>query len=54
MLDDESLEFGRRQYKRLLKLLAQCRADNEWPGYTKDAEIVLLTLPKWSMQTEIE
>jgi hypothetical protein len=40
---------GRREYKRLLLQLAECRLKNEWPGYTDPDE---WTLPAWAIETE--
>lgn len=44
--DDSFIERGRIEYKQALRTLAQCRADNKYPGYTN--EIKKLTLPKWA------
>jgi hypothetical protein len=32
-LSDDVLEYGRREYKNLLDLYAQCLINNYWPGY---------------------
>ncbi|SCK49403.1 hypothetical protein VAR608DRAFT_4920 [Variovorax sp. HW608] len=46
MLDDESLEAGRRWYQRHLATYAECLRIGEWPGYS--ARIELLSLPRWA------
>lgn len=39
------LEAGRREYKRLLKLYADCASSQQWPGYAPWAD---LELPSWA------
>jgi exodeoxyribonuclease VIII len=46
MLDDESLEAGRRWYRRHLATYAECLRTGAWPGYSPRIE--LLTLPRWA------
>lgn len=46
MLDDESLEAGRRWYRRHLATYAECLRSGIWPGYSPRIE--LLTLPRWA------
>lgn len=50
MLDDRSLLSGLLQYQRALKLYAECKAKDEWPGYSKNIEIV--SLPEWAQEEE--
>ena len=50
MLDDEALEQGRRQYRRNLRTLAECRRADVWPGYTLGDQIQLLQLPRWALE----
>lgn len=45
MLPDEWLDHGRREYRALLDLYAQCCATNAWPG--PSAGIQQLTTPHW-------
>jgi len=45
MLDDESLEMGRRELAPLVERYAQCVASNSWPGYP--AGIQQIQLPAW-------
>lgn len=49
MLDDESLELGRKQNAGLLEYFAECRHDDHWPGYSDAIELV--TLPRWATQS---
>lgn len=42
---DDLLEYGRRQYRPMLELLAECIKRNEWPGYPTSVEP--LALPSW-------
>lgn len=44
-LNDESVDAGRREYRRDLDLYAKCRQANNWPGYP--AEIQPIDLPTW-------
>jgi hypothetical protein len=44
-LNEESVDAGRREYRRDLDLYAKCRATNDWPGYP--AEIQPIDLPTW-------
>lgn len=39
---------GRDEYRRLLRLLVECRQENRWPGIGKGFEQPL-TLPTWAM-----
>jgi exodeoxyribonuclease VIII len=48
MLDGVSRDQGRADYKRNLATYARCSESGEWPGYSK--EIQLITLPNWAFQ----
>ena len=50
MLDDASLDLGRLIYRRDLNKLAGCLAQNEWPGYSNEIEVI--SLPAWAMKEE--
>lgn len=50
MLDDEGVQQGRRDYRRLLNSYAQCRRTGIWPGYSNTIEVV--TLPAWALNKE--
>jgi exodeoxyribonuclease VIII len=50
MLDEESLEAGRRHYKRNLRTYAECVNTNTWPGFSSG--ITLIRLPQWALNTE--
>lgn len=45
------LEAGRKEYKRLLRVLANCLETGKWPGYSQQIETI--TLPLYA-QKEIE
>lgn len=45
MLDDESEQIGRDEYKNLLAQYAECMDTGHWPAYSDDIEII--GLPKW-------
>ena len=47
MLDEDSIEQGRRDYKNRLALYAECKRDNNWPGY--ESEIYVRRLPEWKL-----
>jgi hypothetical protein len=46
MLDDESIEKGRAECRRLLQLYADCKRSGDWPGYPNT--IQPLALPAWA------
>lgn len=48
MLDDEVLDWARRENRRLLNLYAECVRTGVWPGYQQT--IQPLTLPAWAMK----
>lgn len=50
MLDEESLDAGRRHYKRNLRTYAECLKTNTWPGFSNG--ITLIRLPQWALTTE--
>lgn len=43
---DDFLDYGRRQYRTLLRTYARCMERNEWPGYPKNVQS--LALPAWA------
>lgn len=45
VLDQESIELGRLQYRADLNRYAECRQTNTWPGYGD--KIQTISLPKW-------
>jgi exodeoxyribonuclease VIII len=48
-LDEDALEEGRAQYRKLLNLHAACVKADHWPGYTKSAADApeVIGLPPW-------
>ncbi|MFM0638041.1 PD-(D/E)XK nuclease-like domain-containing protein [Paraburkholderia metrosideri] len=48
MLDGVSRDQGRADYKRNLTTYKRCEESGDWPGYSK--EIQLITLPNWAFQ----
>jgi len=46
MLDDEAIDKGRAECRRLLNLYASCKASNHWPAYAET--ITPLSLPAWA------
>lgn len=52
MLDEDSLEAGRRHYKRNLRTYAECMRTGHWPGFSNG--ITLIRLPMWAMQSAEE
>jgi len=48
MLDGASRDQGRADYKRNLRTYQRCEETGEWPGYSK--EIQMITLPAWAFQ----
>ena len=49
MLDDESLERGRTECRRLIDLYAECVRTDHWPGYPGTVQPVFL--PAWAFAT---
>jgi len=50
-MTEELLEAGRKEYKKLLKIYAECLKTDTWPGYSNSIEPLLL--PDWYGKTEI-
>jgi hypothetical protein len=46
ILDPESIEQGRREYRRDLNSFAACMASGQWPGY--GSGVAMVSLPKWA------
>lgn len=47
-LDPDSVEEGRQIYRTALKIYAECRKTNHWPGYAD--KVQELRLPKWAFR----
>lgn len=47
VIDDDTLDAGRDEYRRALVTLTYCREHNDWPG-TAPLEEVVFRLPKWA------
>lgn len=45
--DDAMIEMGRKEYRKLLRVLADCKAADRWPGYTTD--VLPLGMPAWAL-----
>jgi hypothetical protein len=50
LIDDASVDEGRRQLARALPLLANCEATNTWPSY--DDSVQTISLPRWAVRGE--
>ena len=48
MLDPDSQEAGRRQYRDALNTYSECRTNNHWPGYPPSIEE--MRLPHWKLE----
>lgn len=48
-LEEEAVDFGRRQYRQALDVYLTCLETNRWPAYSDD--VVKLALPSWAMRT---
>ncbi len=44
----DMMESGARQYRKLLRLYADCLLADEWPGYSGNAVYVDINWPKWA------
>lgn len=51
ILSGEDLELGRRTNNAALQKLAECRANNIWPGYT--TKLQTIELPHWKRKQEM-
>ena len=47
-LDQDAIEWGRKQYQRDLALIKHCEAEDHWPSFTTD--ITTLALPAWAQK----
>ena len=47
-LDQDAIEWGRKQYQRDLAAIANCESKDEWPSFTTD--ITTLALPAWAQK----
>lgn len=47
-LDQDAIEWGRKQYQRDLALIKHCEAEDHWPSFTQD--ITTLALPAWAQR----
>jgi len=47
-LDQDAIEWGRKQYRADLALLRRCIAEDHWPSFTQD--ITTLSLPAWAQK----
>lgn len=50
VLDDASVEQGRRECRRLVNRYAECLAADRWPSYTES--IATVSLPAWAFDKE--
>lgn len=46
--DDAMIQFGRAEYRRLLRIYADCLSADRWPGYTTD--VTPLGVPGWALK----
>lgn len=46
--DQAMIDMGRKEYRRLLRILADCMSADKWPGY--DADVRPLGLPAWALK----
>jgi hypothetical protein len=48
-LDADAMQHGAELRKQNMRMIADCRAINEWPSYSNTIEP--LSLPKWAFTT---
>lgn len=46
--DEAMIELGRAEYRKQLRLYADCLASDKWPGYPTD--VLALGLPAWALK----
>lgn len=51
-MDEELLEFGRTECAEMLAKLSYCKANNVWPGYAENGEVMELMPPRWMQDME--
>lgn len=51
-LDEDSIEQGRRDYRRLLDIYAECKTAGKWPGH--GTEVHSVRLPGWAFDDDEE
>jgi exodeoxyribonuclease VIII len=44
-LDDDAIEYGRKQYKEALRIYRECNVTGDWYGYSDSIETI--SLPNW-------
>jgi exodeoxyribonuclease VIII len=49
-LDAEALQLGNELRQRDMRVITDCRATSEWPGYSDGVQT--LSLPKWALSTD--
>jgi len=47
-LDQDAIEWGRKQYQRDLAAVRNCMSEDHWPSFTTD--ITTLGLPAWAQK----
>jgi len=50
VLDQASIELGRRQYKEAARRFKECVDTNRWEGYSE--QVVSITLPTWAFNSQ--
>jgi exodeoxyribonuclease VIII len=51
-LTDDLLDTGREEVGQLLARLSFCRANDVWPGYAENGEILELMPPSWALESD--
>ena len=51
-LDDDAMDLGRRRNARALEIYRDCREAGLWPGYRRDDESTVVSLPRWAYYEE--
>jgi hypothetical protein len=50
-LDAEDIEAGRREWRRLLNMVAMCESSGEWPGYSE--WVGTIARPSWARRNDV-
>lgn len=48
VIDDEALAYARERNRKALNTYAACLESGEWPGYSRDLQVI--SLSRWAMQ----
>lgn len=51
VLDQHSIELGRREYQAAVKTFKECQQTNQWRGYSE--QVIQVSLPQWAFNKQL-